>query len=329
MEEICANPKKFERNTNENVRRNGERVWIDWTNKVVLDDQGRIREIMSIGSDITDRVRTERELEKYREHLEEQVRERTRELAAAKDRAESADRLKSAFLAAMSHELRTPLNSVIGFTGILLQEIPGKLNEEQQKQLGMVQRSARHLLSLINDVLDISKIEAGELTVEQAPFKVRESADNVISSIQQLAEKKGLQLKFELSAHLDEVIGDQRRYEQVLLNLLSNAIKFTDKGMVSLAIYPTNEDMVETVVRDTGIGIRHEQQELVFNAFQQVENGTSRKHEGTGLGLSVSRRLVEMMGGEICVSSEYGKGSTFGFTVPLRATSGAKGRPLK
>ncbi len=325
MEEICADPKRFERNTNENIRRNGERVWIDWTNKVVLDAEGRIREIMSIGSDITERVETERELEEYREHLEEQVRERTRELAAARDRAESADRLKSAFLAAMSHELRTPLNSVIGFTGILLQQIPGELNEEQQKQLGMVQRSARHLLSLINDVLDISKIEAGELKVERAPFRVRESAENVIGSVRQLAEKKGLQLISELSPDLDEVIGDQRRYEQVLLNLLSNAIKFTDTGTVTLAVYPTDEGTAETVVRDTGIGIRLEAQALVFEAFQQVENGTSRRHEGTGLGLSVSRRLVEMMGGKIWVSSEYGEGSTFGFTVPLRATSGAKG----
>jgi PAS domain S-box-containing protein len=316
MEDICADPKKFERSTNENIRRNGERVWIDWTNKVVLDEQGQIREILSIGSDITERKQTEQELERYREHLEEQVKERTRELADAKERAESADRMKSAFLAAMSHELRTPLNSVIGFTGILLQQIPGSLNKEQQKQLGMVQKSARHLLSLINDVLDISKIEAGQLTVEKESFDVRESAETVMSSVRQLARDKDLSVVSDLSSDLGEITGDRRRYEQVLLNLLSNAIKFTNTGTVSLLIRPTKDGMVESVVRDTGIGINPSEQEAVFQPFHQVENGTSRRHDGTGLGLSISHRLVGMMGGKIWLTSALGKGSTFGFTVP-------------
>ena len=317
MEEVCADPKKFERNTNENMRRNGARVWIDWTNKVVVDERGQIREILSIGSDITERKQAEEALERYRDHLEEQVKERTRELAAAKERAESADRLKSAFLAAMSHELRTPLNSVIGFTGILLQQIPGKLNEEQLKQLGMVQNSARHLLALINDILDISKIEAGQLTIEKASFNVRKSAETMIDSVRHLAQGKGLSLITDISSELKEIIGDRRRYEQVLLNLLSNAIKFTNTGTVSISVRPTEDEMVESVVNDTGIGISPMEQEAIFKPFHQVENGISRSHEGSGLGLSISHRLAGMMGGRIWLTSELGKGSTFGFTVPI------------
>ncbi|MBN1757057.1 MAG: MASE1 domain-containing protein [Chitinispirillaceae bacterium] len=322
MDEICADPHSFERNINENMRHNGERVWIDWTNKVVLDGHGQIREIMSIGSDITARKRAQDELEHYREHLEEQVEQRTRELAAAKDRAEAADRIKSTFLATMSHELRTPLNSVIGFTGILLQQIPGKLNPEQQKQLGMIQNSARHLLSLINDVLDISKIEAGQFTIEMKPFDVRGSAEVVLESVKELARTKGLDLVAELSSDLEPILGDRRRYEQILLNLLCNAIKFTETGTVTLAVRLAEGDMVETTVRDTGVGIKPSEQEAIFQPFHQVENGTSRRHEGTGLGLSISYRLVEMMGGKIRVSSRYSEGSTFTFTLPMAKING-------
>jgi PAS domain S-box-containing protein len=322
MDEICADPKSFERNINENMRCNGERVWIDWTNKIVLDEQGRIREIMSIGSDITRRKQAQDELEHYKEHLEELVRERTRELADAKDRAEAADRIKSTFLATMSHELRTPLNSVIGFTGILLQQIPGELNPEQQKQLGMVQNSARHLLSLINDVLDISKIEAGQFSIEMKPFDVRNSAEAVFESVRELARTKDLDLVSELPPDPWSILGDRRRYEQIVLNLLSNAIKFTETGTVTLTIRSTEGDMVETTVRDTGVGIKPSEQEAIFKPFHQVENGTNRRHDGTGLGLSISYRLVEMMGGSIRVSSSYSEGSTFSFTLPMAKNNG-------
>jgi PAS domain S-box-containing protein len=322
MDEICADPKSFERNINENMRCNGERVWIDWTNKIVLDEQGRIREIMSIGSDITRRKQAQDELEHYKEHLEELVRERTRELADAKDRAEAADRIKSTFLATMSHELRTPLNSVIGFTGILLQQIPGELNPEQQKQLGMVQNSARHLLSLINDVLDISKIEAGQFSIEMKPFDVRNSAEAVFESVRELARTKDLDLVSELPPDPWSILGDRRRYEQIVLNLLSNAIKFTETGTVTLTIRSTEGDMVETTVRDTGVGIKPSEQEAIFKPFHQVENGTNRRHDGTGLGLSISYRLVEMMGGNIRVSSSYSEGSTFSFTLPMAKNNG-------
>ncbi|MBN1610633.1 MAG: PAS domain S-box protein [Polyangiaceae bacterium] len=315
MEAICADPKSFERNINENARRNGERVWIDWTNKVVLDPQGGIREILSIGSDITDRKQAQEELVRYRDHLEEQVRERTRELALAKERAESADRLKSAFLATMSHELRTPLNSIIGFSGILLQGLAGPLNAEQSKQLGMLQNSSEHLLALINDVLDLSKIEAGQLQVDIAPFDLRASIDRALEAVRPQAVRKGLTLEVDIDQGVSTLESDRRRVEQILLNLLSNAIKFTDQGHVHVEV-KCEEHRVAVRVSDTGLGIRDEELGQLFRPFSQLDAGINKRHEGTGLGLSICKRLVELLGGEIWVTSEWGRGSTFGFELP-------------
>ncbi len=234
MDQLCANPAAFEQNVNVHMRRNGERVWIAWTNKVVLDAQGQVVEILSIGTDITARMRIEEELRSTQATLEERVLVRTTELAEARDRAEEADRVKSAFLATMSHELRTPLNSIIGFTGILLQGLAGPLNSEQNKQLEMVRTSARHLLALINDVLDISKIEAGQLQVTREPFDLRASIAKVVGLVRPLAEKKVLALHVRLSPELGRIVSDARRVEQILLNLLNNAIKFTEQGHVTL-----------------------------------------------------------------------------------------------
>ena len=239
------------------------------------------------------------------------------ELRIARDRAQDADRLKSAFLATMSHELRTPLNSIIGFTGIMLQGIVGPLNDEQTKQLIMVQSSARHLLALINDVLDISKIEAGQLDIYSKPFDMREAIEKVVQTASPLAEKKGLALTTEVAPEVGRISSDRRRVEQILLNLLNNAVKFTKKGEVRIESEVSGDWLVTRVV-DTGIGIRPEDMEVLFEPFQQVDSGLTRQYEGTGLGLSICKRLVEMLGGEIWAESEgEGKGSTFTFTLPV------------
>lgn len=265
-------------------------------------------------------IQNARLLDEVRAHaarLEERVAERTRELEIARDRAQAADRTKSAFLATMSHELRTPLNSIIGFTGILLMGLVGELNDEQRKQLGMVQDSAQHLLELINDVLDISKIEAGQLELGSETFDMRAALQRSVDKMRPLAEKKGLALHCEIDPALGSLRGDRRRVEQIVLNLLSNAVKFTERGEVGLACR-IEDGWLVTRVRDTGIGIRLEDVEKIFQPFRQLETGISRSYEGTGLGLSICKRLVEAMGGKIWVESEAGRGSCFSFTLPLK-----------
>ena len=231
------------------------------------------------------------------------------------EQAQEADRLKSAFLASMSHELRTPLNSIIGFTGILLQGLVGSLNEEQIKQLRMVQNSALHLLELINDVLDISKIEADQLVMNPEQFDYPQLVEKVLHSVAPLADRKGLKLQIDIDPGISKITSDKRRVEQILLNLVNNAIKFTEKGEIQIVCKIKNR-WVETNVIDTGIGIKEEDLKYLFKPFQQVNTGLSRVYEGTGLGLAICKRLVEKLGGTICVKSQWGKGSTFTFTLP-------------
>jgi len=316
MDEICADPAAFEQNVNENMRRNGERVRIAWTNRIVLDERGQVAEILSIGTDITERTRAEDALRELNVSLERRVAERTAELAVARDRAEEADRLKSAFLATMSHELRTPLNSIIGFTGILLQGLAGPLNEEQGKQLRMIQGSGRHLLALISDVLDISKIEAGQVEIRCEPLNVLEVVQRVSQSVAPLAEKRELRLVTRVAPDVGTLTSDRRRVEQILLNLLGNAVKFTERGEVSLSC-GLEQGRVVFSVRDTGIGIQPEDLGRLFKPFHQIDSGLTRQHEGTGLGLAICKRLAERLGGAIHVESCWGQGSTFTVTLPI------------
>ena len=256
-----------------------------------------------------------RELKKINLEMEQRIIDRTAELARAMEKAQSADRLKSAFLATMSHELRTPLNSIIGFTGILLQRLGGPLNEEQEKQLKMVYNSAKHLLNLINDVLDISKIEAEQLNVARETFNLREAVEKVIKTSQPLADGKKLDLSAEIAQEIGLITSDRRRVEQILLNLLSNAIKFTEQGFVLVKCAIQNGKIVIDVT-DSGIGIKQEDIGVVFNPFRQIESGTTRKYDGTGLGLSICKKLAHLLGGEVRVESVWGQGSTFTLILP-------------
>jgi signal transduction histidine kinase len=292
-------------------------------------DRHRIQMSLSLVAikDIAERKATEEALREVNLNLEIRVHERTEVLAIAKDRAESADRLKSAFLATMSHELRTPLNSIIGFTGILVQGLAGPLNLEQAKQLKMVQGSARHLLALINDVLDISKIEAEQLRIHVAPFDLYTLLERVIETVKPLADKKGLAIRAMFRKSVGQMVSDERRVEQILLNLLSNALKFTQEGEVALIVDdpadlgPSGRPACACVqfrVTDTGIGIKAEELASLFQPFKQLETGLNLENKGTGLGLAISRRLAQLLDGGIDVSSQYGTGSVFVVTLPRR-----------
>jgi signal transduction histidine kinase len=305
--------------------RNGDMVWISWTNKVVMDAHGDVIEILSIGTDITARKHSEEQvkklnedLQRHAEELEQRVSERTAELAVARDRAEAADRIKSAFLATMSHELRTPLNSIIGFTGILVQGLAGPLNDEQAKQLGMVRGSARHLLDLINDVLDISKIEAGQLEVACQSFVLPEAINKAVNIVKPMADKKSLTLDVFYQTPVNHWRSDQRRVEQILINLLNNAVKFTEQGFVRVVI-DAKDNQLRISIIDSGIGIKEQDIGTLFKPFQQIDSGLTRKHEGTGLGLAICQKLAELLGGHIEVKSTWGAGSTFAVVLPLRA----------
>ncbi len=294
-----------------NKRKDGSLYTEEETITPLCDPDGTVTHFVAIKQDISERKRVERELRES----EARARQSASELATAKERAESADRLKSAFLATMSHELRTPLNSIIGFTGILLRELAGPINAEQRKQLEMVRGSSRHLLALINDVLDISKIEAGQLEVRRESFDLAASIERAVGAVRPQAEKKGLALESSVPPDIGQVVSDSRRVEQVLLNLLSNAVKFTDRGRVSLEV-TADHDRVLMTVRDTGIGIQSADLATLFQPFRQVGSGLARSHEGTGLGLAISRRLAGLMGGEVRAESEWGTGSVFTFALP-------------
>jgi signal transduction histidine kinase/ABC-type amino acid transport substrate-binding protein len=261
------------------------------------------------------RKNAERQLQQLNAELEQRVNRRTAELEEAKERAEAADRLKSAFLAVMSHELRTPLNSIIGFTGILQQELPGPLNKEQKKQMAMVRTSAEHLLELINDVLDLSKIEADQLSLSYETFDLREALEGVSQSLQPAAEAKGLVLNTHIAPEVASILSDRRRVEQILLNLLGNAIKFTERGRIDVNCW-RGGPFVRVSVTDSGIGIKAEDLGSLFQPFHQLESGLGRRFEGTGLGLCICKKILERLGGAIQVESSEGRGSTFSFTLP-------------
>lgn len=295
----------------------GDWKWILARGKAVSYDQnGKALRMVGTHTDIEERKEAEETLRNYGIFLEETVKKRTAELEAAKERAESADQLKSAFLVTMSHELRTPLNSIIGFSGILLKEIPGTLNEEQKKQLEIVQGSGRHLLTLINDILDLSKIEAGQMAALEETFNLNELIEEIVKTEEAEAEEKGISLRFNKNDDLENIKSDKQRVHQVILNILNNAVKFTDKGSVTIRSRKEDHE-VKIEIADTGIGISETDVEKIFVPFVQVNTELTRIHSGTGLGLSISKKLMELLHGSIAVKSQPGKGSIFTITLPL------------
>ena len=237
---------------------------------------------------------------------------------------EYASRMKSEFLANMSHELRTPLNGIIGFAEFLIDEKPGPLRPKQKEYLNDVLNSARHLLQLINAVLDLAKVEAGKMELHPETFPVRQAVEEVTAVIKGIALKKYITVGIEVSEGLDAVTLDQHKFKQVLYNLLSNAVKFTDEGgQVSIRARCLDTDWLEVQVSDTGIGIKAEDIHRLFTEFEQLDSGTTRRFEGTGLGLALTKKIVEFQGGHISVESEAGKGSMFTVVLPMMTGKGA------
>jgi signal transduction histidine kinase len=253
--------------------------------------------------------------------LADELHARNIEIALKNRQLEEISRTKSEFVANMSHELRTPLNAVIGFTGTLLMRLPGPLNEEQERQLRVVQSSARHLLSLINDLLDVEKIESGKFEVRLERIVLQSVLREVFDTLQPLALQKNLSLGMSLPKAAISILTDGRAIRQILINLVNNAIKFTDCGQVSLQLSRRrtgNLGMVELVVRDTGVGIMPERQGQLFQAFTQLDASSTRSYEGSGLGLYLSQRLTAMVGGKLDCHSEFGQGSVFTLALPIK-----------
>jgi PAS domain S-box-containing protein len=268
--------------------------------------------------DITERKRAEQALQALTVSLEEKVKERTAELEVARDQALVATRLKSEFLASMSHELRTPLNAVIGFSEVLSEKMFGELNAKQEEYILDILSSGRHLLSLINDILDISKVEAGRMELELSTFEISVLLEQAMALVRERAKRSGVQLTMEIDPRCAEFTADERKVKQVLLNLLSNAVKFTPRGGQVSMKASLIDNAMNISVTDTGVGIAPEDQQRVFEEFYQASGDYSRKREGTGLGLALAKRYVDLHGGHIWVQSEVGHGSTFIFSLPVR-----------
>ena len=345
---------KIQPSVYELIAKDGSRRWGEISGAPLQRD-GKVDAWISIGRDITERKRAEDELRRARDELEVRVRERTKELREAQEAAEAANRAKSEFLANMSHELRTPLNAIIGFTELVVDGQAGSLNKTQREYLHDVLGSSRHLLSLINDVLDLAKVEAGKMDLEIKNVSLRDILEGSLVMVKEKALKHRIRVTMDLNGVPGEVEADERKLKQVFYNLLSNAVKFTpDGGRVEVRgdlvsrqngvwlerngadIQPPADidideqrgrDWVFLSVADTGIGIQERDLERIFSPFEQVDGSSSRRYAGTGLGLSLARQIVELHGGKIWAESEgLGKGSRFRFAIPLRRNREEGGR---
>lgn len=321
------------------ITKDGRIIDVILTLSLIRNGDGKIHGTVSISKDITEKKKLERaieernlELKELNEKLEDKVIERTMELERANRELERSNKLKSQFIATMSHELRTPLNSILGFSELLLDEIFGSLTEKQKRYVNNIYNSGNHLLQLINNILDLAKIESGKLELHYEVFSLNQALLEVENILKPLINKKNQKLTVSVDEKLSVINADRTKFKQILYNLLSNAIKFTNEGgsifikadliekknydfMTKKECYKNN--YLKISVTDTGIGIKKEDQEKIFLEFEQLDSSYSRRYEGTGLGLALTKKLVELHGGEIFVDSEEGKGSTFTVLLPL------------
>ena len=293
----------------------------------IFNPRGEPLAIVSVIHDLTKQVENERlydELKMSSSQLQQRITDATADLAEQNQRLqwqsrelEKANRLKSEFLASMSHELRTPINALIGYTSLMIDRIYGDITPKQEEGLRRIQASAQHLLALINDILDLAKIEAGKMPLHLEDVPVASIVAEITQQIEPLVKKKALEFITEIPSSSPVMHTDRTKVKQILLNLLSNAVKFTHSGRITLRVVPTDA-RVRLDIIDTGIGIRPQDLHAIWEDFRQVDQSRTREFGGTGLGLSITRKLVEALGGEIAVESEYGTGSTFSVTLPVR-----------
>ncbi|MCX7180315.1 MAG: ATP-binding protein [Proteobacteria bacterium] len=302
------------------IRKDGQVRYVRDTTILFKNDSGKLMSYDGVIKDITETKQAEAELVRHRDHLEDLVFARTTELAAARDAAEAANRAKSVFLANMSHELRTTMNGVMGMIDLVLRRAS---DPQQIDWLNKSKTSAQHLLAVINDILDISKMESDRLTLVETNFSVKQAIDEVLEIHAALVQAKGLSLSSMINPGVPDLLcGDAMRLKQVLINYIGNAIKFSEHGQITVSTSAVEQDksnvMLRVEVTDQGIGLSPEQQARLFHAFTQADGSMTRKYGGTGLGLIISKRIAELMGGNVGVESTPGTGSTFWFTANLR-----------